>query len=100
MYLAYPFDEGTGDLEWKTQQVARYHWDGARLVPESRHVVLGSVTGAACHDPENVRTPDCLPLFGAAHTIGDLGFDASGNLLVGVGGGSLYFSPRGSPRER
>lgn len=89
VYLSHALDEGTDPSGWKSQQVARYHWDGTRLDPASRHVVLGSVTGSACHAPQNVRTPDCMPLLGSAHTVGDLAFDGSGNLLVGVGDSAL-----------
>ena len=92
VYLGYAFEEGTGHSGWKSQQVARYQWDGRQLLPESRHVVLGSVTGDACHDPANVRTPDCLPLLSGFHTVGDLGFDAAGDLLVALGDGALYTS--------
>lgn len=86
-------DEGAGVR--RTQQVVRYTWDGTRLDPDSRHVVLGEVTGPACSAEEGIRTPGCIPLLGEAHTIGDLGFDDDGNLLVGVGDGSLYYTANG-----
>ncbi len=57
--------------------------------------MLGSVTGPACSDQDNLRTPDCVPLFGEAHTIGDLAFDDQGHLIVGVGDGSLYNTDHG-----
>lgn len=93
VYLAYVLDGGPHGPD--SQQVARFTWDGAVLQPASRHVVLGSVTGAACSDPDNIRTPDCVPLIGEAHTIGDLAFDDDGRLLVGVGDGALYATPDG-----
>ena len=62
VYLAYAVDEGDDGAARRSQQVVRYEWDGTVLDPASRHVVLGSVTGPACHDPANVRTPDCIPL--------------------------------------
>ncbi len=92
VYVSYVLDEGVTGAERRSQQVARYTWDGAQLDATSGHVVLGSVTGPACHDPQNVRTPDCIPLDGYAHTVGDLGFDPAGNLLVGVGDGSLRYA--------
>ena len=92
VYVSYVLDEGVAGTDRRSQQVARYTWDGSRLDLASRHVVLGSVTGPACHDPENVRTPDCIPLQGVAHTVGDLAFDPTGNLLVGVGDSSLIYA--------
>ncbi|HWJ08162.1 MAG TPA: PQQ-dependent sugar dehydrogenase, partial [Nocardioides sp.] len=88
-------DEGAGVR--RTQQVVRYTWDGTALDPDSRHVVLGDVTGPACSSDEGIRTPGCIPLLGEAHTIGDLGFDDEGHLLVGVGDGSLYYTADGLP---
>ncbi|WP_167735976.1 PQQ-dependent sugar dehydrogenase [Nocardioides sp. 503] len=93
VYLAYVLDGGP-DVP-RSQQVARLTWDGTVLDPASRHVVLGSVTGAACSEPADIRTPDCVPLIGEAHTIGDLAFDEEVRLLVGVGDGALYASPTG-----
>ncbi|WGX99850.1 PQQ-dependent sugar dehydrogenase [Nocardioides sp. QY071] len=93
--LADPADPADGTADRHSQQVARYTWDGDALDPSSRTVVLGSVTGPGCWADENVRTPDCLPLRGDAHTIGDLGFDAAGRLLVGIGDGSLYLTSNG-----
>ncbi|WP_091022138.1 PQQ-dependent sugar dehydrogenase [Nocardioides szechwanensis] len=93
VYLAYVLDGGPDGLP--SQQVARFTWDGTVLQPASRHLVLGSVTGAACSAPEKIRTPDCVPLIGEAHTIGDLAFDGEGRLLVGVGDGALYTAPGG-----
>lgn len=86
-------DQGTGVR--RTQQVVRYTWDGTVLDPDSRHVVLGGVTGPACSAEAGIRTPGCIPLLGEAHTIGDLGFDDEGNLLVGIGDGSLYHTADG-----
>lgn len=86
-------DEGAGVR--RTQQVARYTWDGTALDPASRHVVLGAVTGPACSAEDGIRTPGCLPLLGEAHTVGDLAFDDDGHLLVGIGDGSLYYTGDG-----
>lgn len=98
-YLAFVRDDGEEGDEGagvrRTQQVVRYTWDGTGLDPDSRHVVLGGVTGAACSAEEGIRTPGCLPLLGEAHTIGDLGFDDEGNLLVGIGDGALYYTADG-----
>lgn len=93
VYVALVRDDGSDDL--RSQQVLRFTWDGGALDPASRHVVLGSVTGPACADPANIRTPDCVPLIGEAHTIGDLVFDDDGNLLVGIGDGALYATDDG-----
>lgn len=99
IYLSYVRDDGEVGEEGtgvrRTQQVVRYTWDGTVLDPATRHVVLGGVTGPACSAQEGIRTPGCLPLLGEAHTIGDLGFDDDGNLLVGVGDGSLYHTADG-----
>ncbi|MCX6401228.1 MAG: PQQ-dependent sugar dehydrogenase [Propionibacteriales bacterium] len=93
VYLSYVLDDGGGDRH--AQQVVRFTWLDGVLQPDSRHVVLGSVTGPGCFDDENVRTPDCVPMVGQAHTIGDLGFDSDGRLLVGIGDGSLYLTGNG-----
>lgn len=99
VYLSYVRDDGEEGEEGagvrRTQQVVRYAWDGTGLDPDSRHVVLGAVTGPACSAEEGIRTPGCLPLLGEAHTIGDLGFDDGGNLLVGVGDGALHYTADG-----
>lgn len=99
VYLSYVRDDGeegdAGTGVRRTQQVVRFTWDGTALDPGSRHVVLGDVTGPACSAEEGIRTPGCLPLLGEAHTIGDLGFDDEGNLLVGIGDGSLYYTTDG-----
>ncbi len=100
VYLSFVRDDNdAGDSDGpaprRSQQVVRYTWDGDRLLPPSRHVVLGGVTGAACSAQENIRTPDCVPLLGAAHTIGDLAFDDAGRLLVGIGDGALYLTDHG-----
>ena len=96
VYVSYVLDDGgSGDELDRAQQVARFTWNGVELDATSRHIVLGSITGPACHAIENIRTPDCVPLIGSAHTIGDLGFDASGHLLVGVGDGALYVAANG-----
>ncbi len=99
VYLSYVRDDGEVGDEGagvrRTQQVVRYTWDDDVLDPDSRHVVLGGVTGPACSADDGIRTPGCLPLLGEAHTIGDLGFDGEGNLLVGVGDGSLYYTADG-----
>ena len=95
VYVALVRDDGSDEL--RSQQVLRFTWDGEVLDPASRHVVLGSVTGPACADPASIRTPDCVPLIGEAHTIGDLVFDDEGNLLVGIGDGSLYATENGLP---
>lgn len=93
VHLSYVRDDGEG--ERRSQQVARYTWDGAALDPQSRHVVLGAVTGLACSAEGNLRTPGCIPLLGESHTIGDLAFDDEGRLLVGVGDGALYLTGNG-----
>lgn len=99
VYLSYVRDDGEEGDEGagvrRTQQVARYTWDGDALDPDSRHVVLGDVTGPSCSADDGIRTPGCIPLLGEAHTIGDLAFDDSGNLLVGIGDGSLYYTDDG-----
>lgn len=99
VYLSYVRDDGEegdpGAGVRRTQQVARYSWDGAALDPDSRHVVLGGVTGPACSAEDGIRTPGCVPLLGESHTIGDLGFDDDGHLLVGIGDGSLYYTANG-----
>lgn len=98
VYVSLVLDEegGADDAaDRRSQQVARFTWDGQALDPSSRHVVLGSVGGEACWAEEHIRTPDCVPLLGSAHTIGDLGFDETGHLLVGVGDGSLYYTTNG-----
>ncbi|KRB75899.1 hypothetical protein ASE01_12660 [Nocardioides sp. Root190] len=101
VYLSLVRDDGEAGAEGagvrRTQQVVRYTWDGTALDPTSRHVVLGAVTGPACSAEENIRTPDCLPLVGEAHTIGDLVFDDEGNLLIGVGDGALHYTSNGLP---
>ncbi|WP_141013736.1 PQQ-dependent sugar dehydrogenase [Nocardioides sambongensis] len=94
VYLSYVRDETVaGDR--RSQQVTRYTWDGDRLVPGSGTVVLGSATGEDCAPEAAIRTPDCLPMIGAAHTVGDLHFDEQGNLLVGVGDGALELTGGG-----
>ncbi|KRA37290.1 MULTISPECIES: PQQ-dependent sugar dehydrogenase [unclassified Nocardioides] len=93
VYVSFVRDDGGDDRH--AQQVVRFTWDGTDLQPDSRHVVLGSVTGPACYDDDNVRTPDCVPMVGVAHTIGDLGFDDQGRLLAGIGDGSLYLTADG-----
>lgn len=99
VYLSYVRDDGEqgepGTGVRRTQQVVRYTWDGTALDPASRHVVLGAVTGPACSAEDGIRTPGCVPLLGEAHTIGDLGFDDDGNLLVGIGDGSLHHTANG-----
>ncbi|MFD0804581.1 PQQ-dependent sugar dehydrogenase [Nocardioides caeni] len=95
VYVSFVRDDSADGVDRRSQQVARFTWDGERLDPASRHVVLGNVGGEACWAEDNVRTPDCVPLIGSAHTIGDLGFDDGGHLLVGVGDGSLYYTPDG-----
>ena len=99
VYLAYVRDDGEEGDEGagvrRTQQVARYTWDGTDLDADSRHVVLGDVTGPACSAEDGLRTPGCVPLLGESHTIGDLGFDDDGHLLVGIGDGSLYYTANG-----
>lgn len=93
VHLSYVRDDGPG--ERRTQQVARFTWDGDVLDPASRHVVLGAVTGPACSAEGNLATPGCVPLLGESHTIGDLAFDDDGHLLVGVGDGALYLTGNG-----
>lgn len=93
VHLSYVRDDGEG--ERRSQQVARYTWNGDALDPESRHVVLGAVTGPACSAEGNLDTPGCVPLLGESHTIGDLAFDDEGRLLVGVGDGALYLTGNG-----
>lgn len=93
VYVSYVMDDG-GDNR-HAQQVLRFTWDGTDLQPDSRHVVLGSVTGPECYDDDNVGTADCVPMVGEAHTIGDLGFDDEGRLLVGIGDGALYLTGNG-----
>lgn len=88
VYLSFVRDDGVDDR--RSQQVVRFTWDGDVLDPDSRHVVLGRVTGPDCSAQANISTADCVPLIGGAHTIGDLAFDPEGRLLVGVGDGSLY----------
>lgn len=99
VYLAYVRDDGEEGDEGagvrRTQQVARYTWDGDGLDPDSRHVVLGDVTGPSCSAEDGIRTPACIPLLGEAHTIGDLTFDDDGNLLVGIGDGALHYTDDG-----
>ncbi|MCY4726179.1 PQQ-dependent sugar dehydrogenase [Nocardioides sp. STR2] len=99
LYVSYVLDEGEEGAIGRSQQVVRYTWDGDRFAPGSRHVVLGSVTGAACHGPTSVRTPDCMPIWGSAHTVGDMAFDHSGNLLVGVGDSAMVFAALKDRRE-
>lgn len=93
VYVSYVMDDGGDDRH--AQQVVRFTWDGTDLQPDTRHVVLGSVTGPQCYDDDNAGTADCVPMVGEAHTIGDLGFDGEGRLLVGIGDGSLYLTPNG-----
>lgn len=99
VYLAHVLadaSDGSDDAgDRHSQQVVRYRWVGDALDPASRTVVLGNVTGPDCWADENVRTPDCVPLRGDAHTIGDLGFDDQGRLLVGIGDGSLHLTGNG-----
>ncbi|WP_182376017.1 PQQ-dependent sugar dehydrogenase [Nocardioides sp. WS12] len=84
-----------GGVDRHAQQVVRFTWDGTDLAEASRHVVLGSVTGPECWEDAAIRTPDCVPLIGLSHTIGDLGFDDDGRLLVGIGDGALYLAEGG-----
>lgn len=95
VYVSLVRDDADDGLDRRSQQVARFTWDGEVLDPSSRHVVLGAVGGESCWAEENVATPDCVPLTGSAHTIGDLGFDDAGRLLVGIGDGSLYYTTDG-----
>ncbi len=99
VHLSYVRDDGEDGAEGtgvrRTQQVVRYTWDGTALDPASRHVVLGGVTGPACSAEDGIRTSGCIPLLGEAHTIGDLGFDDEGNLLVGIGDGALHHTDDG-----
>ncbi|TYL45866.1 hypothetical protein FXB39_16225 [Nocardioides sp. BGMRC 2183] len=94
VYLSYVLDGVVGG-DRRSQQVARFTWDGERLLPGSRAVVLGAATGEECAAEQSIRTPGCLPMVGEAHTVGDLAFDAAGNLLVGVGDGALELAPGG-----
>ncbi|MDP3969239.1 MAG: PQQ-dependent sugar dehydrogenase [Nocardioides sp.] len=93
VYLSYVRDDAIG--QERSQQVARFTWDGEVLDPGSRHVVLGSVSGPACSSAGDIRTDDCVPLLGEAHTIGDLVFDDEGRLLVGIGDGAIYLTNDG-----
>lgn len=93
VYLSYVLDDG--GTERHAQQVVRFTWDGAVLQPDSSWVVLGSVTGPDCWADDSIRTPDCVPLIGQSHTIGDLVFDEEGRLLVGIGDGALYLTGNG-----
>lgn len=95
VYVSYVRNDAAEGIDRRSQQVARFTWDGEVLDPASRHVVLGSVAGEDCWAEEAITTDDCVPLIGAAHTIGDLAFDGDGRLLVGIGDGSLYLSPNG-----
>lgn len=93
VYLSHVRDDGGTDRH--TQRVVRFTWDGTELDPESAWTVLGSVTGADCWADESISTPDCVPLIGQSHTIGDLVFDDDGRLLVGIGDGALYLTGNG-----
>lgn len=104
VYVSYvyrdPTDAPAGRLD-EVQQVQRFdiaEWSGSSDEPlryDADHVVLGRTTGAACWAEANIRTPDCVPLHGSSHTIGDLSFDTDGNLLVGVGDGALFYTDDG-----
>lgn len=90
VYVSSVLDDGTpGASDDQVQQVTRYTWDEDAFDPTTRHVVLGRVTGPACHAEQNLTTPDCVPIKGRSHSIGDLAFDDAGNLLVGIGDGAL-----------
>lgn len=90
IYVAYVLDDGSdGDRRAQAQQVVRYTMVDDEIDPATRHVVLGRVTGPSCYAVEAIETPDCLPLDGYTHTIGDLAFDDAGRLLVSVGDGAL-----------
>ncbi len=96
VYLSYILNDGAPEAQnEQAQQLARFTWDGDQLDPATRHVVLGNVTGEACHATANLRTPDCVPMIGRSHSIGDMAFDDAGRLLVGIGDGTLFFSDGG-----
>lgn len=58
-------------------------------------VILGRAAGPECVTLNGPYPTDCVPLIGASHTINDLVFDHDGNLLVGVGDGSMFFAGLG-----
>ncbi|MCW2790523.1 MAG: hypothetical protein JWP56_2826 [Aeromicrobium sp.] len=104
VYVSYIYRDPDNVVDGRldeVQQVQRFDisaWSGESgdaLGYDADNVVLGRTTGPACYDEQNIRTPDCVPIHGSSHSIGELQFDADGNLLVGVGDGSLFYTADG-----
>lgn len=100
VYVSYVLKDSGAGGAYRGQQVqvldlADWRDGDAPLDYDADAVILGRAAGPACVTLDGPYPTDCVPLIGASHTINDLVFDHEGNLLVGIGDGSMFFAGLG-----
>lgn len=89
IYVAYVVNDTTAgaDSYRMPQQIRRFRMTSG-VVTGAGQRILGTDRVSQCPQAD---TPDCLPLLGFGHTIGDLGFGPDGALYAAVGDGVNYW---------
>jgi len=89
VYLAYTYENNAADYSGtKTARLTRVTAVGDTASRSSETVILGTVTGTSCQNfPAGA---DCIPSDNPSHSVGQIRFDASGNIFFNSGDAASF----------
>jgi len=89
IYLLYTYEDDPNQYSGpKTARLSRFTMSGDSAAINTEFVVLGKTVGSSCTNfPAGT---DCLSSDEPSHSVGNLKFDATGNLFVTIGDGASF----------
>lgn len=89
IYVSYVYENNASDYSGtKTSRLSRLTASGDTALPSSETVILGKNVGASCQNfPAGT---DCIPADNPSHSVGQIRFDASGNIFFNSGDGASF----------